>query len=260
MDFLTSLGRFISKHDLFPRGATVIVGVSGGADSLSLLHALNTLAAELDLRLHVAHLNHQLRGGEAQADADFVRDIARQWNLPGTIEARDVAGFARQQRLSLEEAARQARYGFLLEVALAQHSQTIAVAHHADDQAESVLMHFLRGSGLSGLRGMQPKMRIAELRIRNWDSAVRVPNSTLTDICLVRPLLEISRSVIDEYCQQHQLQPRVDATNADTTFFRNRLRHELLPTRKSDRSCAARQTSSPPSMRSCRRTPTTPGA
>ena len=98
MDFLTSLRRFISKHDLLPRGATVIVGVSGGADSLGLLHALNTLAPELDLRLHVAHLNHQLRGDEAQADADFVRDIAQQWNLPCTIEARDVAGFARQQQ------------------------------------------------------------------------------------------------------------------------------------------------------------------
>jgi tRNA(Ile)-lysidine synthase len=177
MDFLTSLRRFISKHDLLPRGSTVIVGVSGGVDSLGLLHALNTLAPELDLRLHVAHLNHQLRGAEAQADADFVRAIAQQWDLPRTIEARDVAEFARHHKLSPEEAARQVRYGFLLEVALAQHSEAIAVAHNADDQAESVLMHFLRGSGLSGLRGMLPKMRIAELRIRNWDSAspVRLP-------------------------------------------------------------------------------------
>jgi tRNA(Ile)-lysidine synthase len=221
MDFLTNLHRFITRHDLLPRGSPVIVGVSGGADSLCLLHALHALAPDHEWRLHVAHLNHQLRGDEAQADADFVRDIAQHWSLPYTIESRDVAAFARHDKLSLEEAARQVRYGLLLEVAQAQHSEVIAVAHNADDQTESVLMHLLRGSGLAGLRGMLPKMRIAELRIAN---------STLTDIFLVRPLLEIPRSAIDEYCQQHDLHPRVDATNADTTYFRNRLRHELLPT------------------------------
>jgi tRNA(Ile)-lysidine synthase len=229
MDFLTSLRRFILKHDLLSRGATVVVGVSGGADSLSLLHALNVLAPEFDLRLHVAHLNHQLRGDEAQADADFVRDIAQQWSLPCTIEARNVAEAARQHKLSLEEAARQVRYGFLLEVALAQRSEAIAVAHNADDQAESVLMHFLRGSGLPGLRGMLPRMRIVELRIRNWDSAFRIPHSALKDVFLIRPFLETPRSAIEEYCQQQHLQPRVDATNADAAYFRNRLRHELLP-------------------------------
>ncbi len=248
MDFLTSLRRFLSKHELLPRGlsgapgalhAPIIVGVSGGADSLCLLHALNTLAPEFDWQLHVAHLNHQLRGEEAQADADFVRDLARQWNLPYTIEARDVAAFARRQKLSIEEAARQVRYGFLLEVALTQHSDTIAVAHNADDQAESVLMHFLRGSGLSGLRGMQPKMLITDLRLIIQHSttpalhAARQRGASVSNqqfkIHLVRPLLDTPRAAIDEYCRQHDLHPRLDATNADTTYFRNRLRHELLP-------------------------------
>ncbi len=230
MDFLTDLRRFITRYDLLPRGSLVIIGVSGGADSLCLLHALHALASDNEWRLHVAHLNHQLRGEEAQADADFVRDIARHWNLPGTIESRDVAAFARHHKLSLEEAARQVRYGFLLEVAQTQHSDVITVAHNADDQTESVLMHLLRGSGLAGLRGMLPKMRMAELRIRNEHSAFRIPHSALTDIFLVRPLLDIPRSAIEDYCQQHDLQPRVDATNADTTYFRNRLRHDLLPT------------------------------
>jgi tRNA(Ile)-lysidine synthetase-like protein len=143
--------------------------------------------------------------------------------LAYTIEARDVPVCPSAQ-LSLEEAARQVRYGFLLEVALAQHSETIAVAHNADDQAESVLMHFLRGSGLSGLRGMLPKMHLEEYRLQQPESDVQHLESK---IYLVRPFLETPRSAIEVYCQQHHLQPRVDATNADTTYFRNRLRHEL---------------------------------
>ena len=228
MDFLTSLRRFLFKHDLLPRSSTIIVGVSGGADSLCLLHALKTLTPEFDWQLHVAHLNHQLRGAEAQADADFVRDVAQQWDLPRTIDSRDVHDFARDHKLSLEEAARQVRYGFLREVALAQHSETIAVAHNADDQAESVLMHFLRGSGLSGLRGMLPKMHLEEYRISPPTSNVQFPREA-SNIYLVRPLLETPRSAIEEYCRQRDLHPRIDATNADTTYFRNRLRHELLP-------------------------------
>ena len=232
MNFLTSLRQTITRHDLLPRDATgaldapVVVGVSGGADSLSLLHALHALAPEFNLRLHVAHLDHQLRGTASQADADFVRGIAEQWGLPYTIESRDVHGFARHHKLSLEEAARQVRYSFLLEVALAQGSDTIAVAHNADDQTETVLMHFLRGSGLSGLRGMLPKMGLEEYRMLNTESRIQNPESR---IWLVRPLLDTPRAAIDEYCAQHNLQPRVDATNANTTYFRNRLRHDLLP-------------------------------
>lgn len=226
MDFLTTLRRFLSRHPLLLRGSTVVVGVSGGADSLCLLHALKALAPEFEWQLHVAHLNHQLRGAEAQADAAFVRSTAQQWNLPWTIEAHDVAAFARQQKLSLEEAARQVRYGFLLEVALAQQSSTVAVAHNADDQAESVLMHFLRGSGLSGLRGMQPKMLLEEYRLQKPQAGNLEPQAK---IHLVRPLLEVPRVEIEAYCAAHELQPRIDATNTDTTYFRNRLRHELLP-------------------------------
>ncbi len=222
MDILAAIRRAIAKHDLLERDSTVIVGVSGGADSVCLLHALVALAPEYDLRLHVAHLDHQLRGDAARADADFVHDLAREWNLPCTIESRDVAAFARDHKLSIEEAARQVRYAFLCEVALTNDSETIAVAHNADDQTESVLMHFLRGSGLAGLRGMLPKTKMLE--VGSWKL-----ESALKDLHLVRPLLDVPRADIEAYCAQHNLPFRTDATNADTTYFRNRLRHELLP-------------------------------
>ncbi len=242
MNLSTQLRRFSLQHQLLPPHGTIVVGVSGGADSLCLLHVLKALSPEFDLRLHVAHLDHQLRGADSQADADFVRNIAQQWNLPCTIDSRDVHSFAHHYKLSLEEAARQVRYSFLLEVALAQRSATIAVAHHADDQTETVLMHFLRGSGLAGLRGMLPKMLISDLRLltpalhpqrgasvdRSTKQQSAIHNQQ-SKIYLVRPLLDTPRAAIDEYCQQHHLQPRIDATNADTTYFRNRLRHDLLP-------------------------------
>ncbi len=229
MNLITPLRRYILKHQLLPHPGPIVVGVSGGADSLCLLHALKTLSPEFGLRLHVAHLDHQLRGADSQADANFVRELAQRWNLPHTIASRDVHGFAHHYKLSLEEAARQVRYSFLLEVALAQQSDTIAVAHHADDQTETVLMHFLRGSGLAGLRGMLPKMRIAELRMQNEDFITSIPLAELKDIFVIRPLLEIPRSAIEAYCLEQGLTPRLDASNADTTYFRNRLRHELLP-------------------------------
>lgn len=229
MNLLDQMRRAIARHDLLDRGSTVVVGVSGGADSVCLLHALLTLTPEYDLRLHVAHLDHQLRGEAGRADADFVRDLAQRWGLPHSIGSRDVAAFARDYKLSLEEAARQVRYEFLIEVALAQGSETIAVAHHADDQTESVLMHFLRGSGLAGLRGMQPKLRLNDFRgLRRSDhSAISAGQAK---IHLIRPLLDVPRAAVEAYCQAHELAFRTDATNADTTYFRNRLRHELLPT------------------------------
>ena len=226
MNLLDTVRHSINKHDLINPGSIVIVGVSGGPDSLCLLHVLNLLAPEYNFHLHVAHLNHQLRGSEADSDAGFVQSLAEQWKLPFTIESRDVAAFARENKLSIEEAARQVRYGFFIEVAMRQHSDTIAVAHNADDQTESVLMHFLRGSGLGGLRGMLPKTRLEEYRLQTPEE---IAQHTKRRLYLIRPLLEVPREAIEEYCQQHNLQPRMDASNADTTYFRNRLRHEMLP-------------------------------
>lgn len=216
----------IEQNHLLSPGDAVVVGVSGGPDSLCLLHLLLRLSEEYDLRLHVAHLNHQLRGAEADADAAFVTRLATEWGLPATIESRDVPALAQERKLAIEEAARQARYGFLGRVARAVGARKIAVGHNADDQVETVCMHWLRGSGLAGLRGMQAVSRLEELRLDGEDVE---PGGTEDELRLIRPLLEVPRVDIEAYCAAHGLQPRFDRSNLDTTYYRNRLRHELLP-------------------------------
>ena len=154
----------IVRHRLAVPGEMVVVGVSGGPDSLCLLHVLRRLSSELPLNLHVAHLNHQMRGEEADADAAFVARLGAEWSLPVTIESTDVPALARAEKLALEEAARRARYAFLARVAGQASARIIAVAHNADDQTETVLMHWLRGSGLAGPRGMLPSTPLGDLR------------------------------------------------------------------------------------------------
>jgi tRNA(Ile)-lysidine synthase len=217
---------FCQKNSLLASQDKVVIGVSGGPDSLCLLDVLETLRLSFDLTLTIAHLNHQLRGPDSQADADFVREVATQRRLPIFVETRDVAAIAAKRKQSIEEAARQIRYAFLWRVAREVNANKIAVGHHADDQVETVLMHFLRGAGLAGLRGMLPVMEIAGLRLHPDDISA---SSSLASPQLIRPLLETSRSEIEAYCRAHQLAPRQDYSNQDTIFFRNRLRHELIP-------------------------------
>lgn len=221
----------IERHRLVVTGDKVVVGVSGGPDSVCMLHILRELSPDLSLSLHVAHLNHLMRGEDADADAAFVARLARDWDLPATIESADVSAFARTHKLALEEAARRVRYAFLAQVAVQIGARTIAVAHNADDQTETVLMHWLRGSGLAGLRGMLPSTPMGDLRfeIRDWRWGPQYPIPNTQSLVLTRPLLEISRADIEAYCARHNLQPRFDRSNLDTTYFRNRLRHELIP-------------------------------
>jgi tRNA(Ile)-lysidine synthase len=229
----------INRHGLFPRGGTVVVGVSGGPDSLCLLHVLRALAPEYGIALHVAHLNHLLRDTDSDQDAAFVAQLAAEWDLPCAIEARDVAAYAAENRLAFEEAARQMRYGFLVEVAQRVGSDTIAVAHHADDQAESVLMHVIRGSGIAGLRGMRPESRVGDMRLadtrpqtadgRPQTSDLPPCGRLISDLRLIRPLLYVTRADIEAYCVANNLHPRFDVSNLDQTYFRNWLRHTVLP-------------------------------
>jgi tRNA(Ile)-lysidine synthetase-like protein len=242
---LNRVRRAIQRHHLLVPGETVVVGVSGGPDSLCLLHVLRELSPELSLSLHVAHLNHHIRGEDADADAAFVAALAASWGLPATLGAADVPAFARAHKLAPEEAARRARYAFLARVAEQVGARTIAVAHNADDQTETVLMHWLRGSGLAGLRGMLPATQLEEMRLEigswkmedgSWKleapsptSSFQPPTSNLKSLILIRPLLDIPRADVEAYCAAHSLQPRFDRSNLDTTYYRNRLRHDLLP-------------------------------
>jgi len=198
---------FIEQHSLLPASGTVVVAFSGGADSLCLLHLLYTLCGAgkryPGVSLHVAHLNHQLRGKASEQEASTVAQLAEAWGLPCTIGSVDVPALARQERRSLEDAARTARYRFLREVV---QGQPIAIAHHQDDQVETLLLHWIRGGGIASMVGLQPRQH---------------------DI--IRPLLSVTHVETLAYCEQHGLQPLEDASNSDTRFYRNRIRHDLLP-------------------------------
>lgn len=191
------------------RDCPVVVGVSGGPDSLCLLDLLQRAGYPLV----VAHFDHGLRP-ESAADARQVQALAEARGLPCEVGAADVSGHARSARLSLEAAARKLRYQFLFGVARARDAQAVAVGHTADDQAETVLLHLLRGSGLDGLAGMAPRTLLPE-----FDE--RIP--------LVRPLLTWPRSATEQYCRERGLQPLVDQSNWSRAHLRNRVRHDLLP-------------------------------
>lgn len=205
----------IRKHSLFHPGDTVVVAVSGGPDSVCLLHLLYRFQDELGIGLHVAHLDHSLRGAESQADADYVAHLAHELNIPITLFRADVALYRHKERLSLEEAAREVRYAFLAGVAEEVGASAVALGHTRDDQAETVLLHVLRGCGVEGLAGLRPRSKI--------------PVYCAQDCPLVRPLLRVSREETRLYCQEQGLEAREDATNLSTRYLRNRIRLELLP-------------------------------
>ena len=196
------------RRSLFTPGDRVLVAVSGGPDSLSLLHALSHAREALGLAaLEAAHLDHGLRGAESAAEALWVRDWCTERSIPCHLGKADTAAVAKSRQCSTQEAARQVRYDFLDSTAAALGSHRIATGHNQDDQAETVLLNILRGTGLSGLRGI-PETRGL----------------------YIRPLLDTSRSEIEAYCLQHGLEPRRDPSNFQTDHYtRNRVRLELLP-------------------------------
>lgn len=198
------------SQDLLPPGAHILVAVSGGADSMALLHALHAGAKCSRWRLTVAHLHHGLRGKAADADSDFVRDTAAGLKLPCIVGRARVATLARRRHVSIEMAGRAARYAFLARAARRAKADVIATAHTANDQAETVLLKLLRGAGRAGLSGIPAESRLHGCRV-------------------VRPLLDCSRDAIVSYLRAVSFPWREDISNADRAMLRNRVRHELLP-------------------------------
>jgi tRNA(Ile)-lysidine synthase len=208
---------YVARNKLIPDGATVLVTVSGGPDSVCLLHLLVKLRKDLGIKkLHVAHLNHKLRGAESDDDAWYVISLCQRLKIPSTIDTRDVNAYHKLKRITVEEAARELRYSFFSQVLSSIKADCVATAHTRDDHIETILMHIIRGTGIDGLRGLQPKSILSF-------------KEGLPPITLIRPLLEVSKQDTVKYCRRFRLAPRVDSTNKSIEFFRNRIRLKLLP-------------------------------
>ncbi|NLK00419.1 MAG: tRNA lysidine(34) synthetase TilS [Clostridia bacterium] len=204
---IAKVKRTIQKYEMLQSGDRVILAVSGGPDSVVMAQILYLLKDDLGISLHIAHLNHRFRGKEAEEDARFVERLAQSLNLDYTSGSKNVPDFIDSRGLSAEEGARIVRYQFLNHVAKTVGAEKIALGHNANDQAETVMLHFLRGTGLRGLGGMKP-----------------------TRGKIIRPLLEIKRREIESYCEENRLEYRIDSTNREFIYRRNKIRHQLLPT------------------------------
>src|SRR5436190_5104528 len=197
----------IRRHRMLDAGDAIVVAVSGGPDSVALLHLLLDLRADLDLRLTIGHLDHGLRGEASRADRVFVEELAARRGLPCFARAASALDLARAERRSPEEAGRILRRRFLREVAEETGSRRVGFGHHRDDQAETVLLALARGAGRGGLSGIRP----------------------ISEGLFVRPLLELSREEILVYLSRRGIAFRQDASNDDRRFPRNRVRHDLMP-------------------------------
>lgn len=195
----------------FKRGETVLVGFSGGPDSVCLLHFLHYLSGKKHFELVAVHVNHGLRGAAAEADARFCRDLCRQIGVPLLTYKKAVRALAKKLDLSLEHAARKARYEAFVQAAKKTGASKIALGHHLDDQAETVLLNLLRGTRVEGLCGIPLRRALS----KNTE--------------IVRPLLCVTRAEVEEYIKVNQLSFVTDQTNCDEAYTRNWIRRQLLP-------------------------------
>lgn len=210
MDLVTRVENQIESEQLLRPGDSIIVAVSGGPDSVALLHLLFVLSGRWGWTLTVAHVDHRFRGEESAREAEFVKELASRFGLRSDIVQLDVPRHIQETGKNAQVAARELRYGFLHQAAAESGAGRIALAHHADDQAETMLMRLLRGTGPSGLTGIP---------IRRMEHNVE----------LVRPLLRIYKSELLEYCHAHDLAYCTDSSNKDTKYTRNEIRLEVLP-------------------------------
>lgn len=196
----------ILKNELIKYGDTIVIGVSGGPDSITLLHLLQSFKKELGIKIIVCHINHMLRE-EAIEDEEYVKEYCIKENIPYYIKRESVQEVAKKQKIGTEEAGRKIRYSFFEEIAKKYNANKIATAHTANDNAETVLLNILRGTGVFGLRGIDP--------IRNER--------------YIHPLIECTRKEIEEYCVENNLEAKIDKTNAQNIYTRNKVRNSLIP-------------------------------
>lgn len=217
LKILPTLPHFTSDR---PEFRTLLVAVSGGRDSMALIHALHAIRETLDLKLVVCTIDHGIRGEEAVADTQFVADWCTAHNILCEIRTADVPAQAAMFDHNLEHTARVVRYGLLAKVAEQHNAVYILTAHHADDNAETVLLHLFRGAALSGLGGMGAMLSMIE----HFGYSAFV-NDYEFEVYLVRPLLDVTRTDVEEYIVEHAIPYRDDSTNLDLSYSRNRLRH-----------------------------------
>lgn len=196
----------IKKYNLIEKGDNIVIGVSGGPDSICLLHILYSLKEKLDFNIVVAHINHMLRK-EADMETEYVKEFCKNLNIQCFVKKEDIEKKSKKEKIGTEEAGRNVRYEFFEEVLKKVGANKIATAHNSNDKAETVVMNILRGSGISGLKGIE---------------AIR-------DGKYIRPLIETERTEIEAYCEEHNLNPKFDKTNKENIYKRNKIRNELIP-------------------------------
>ncbi|MCK4998268.1 MAG: tRNA lysidine(34) synthetase TilS [Anaerohalosphaera sp.] len=218
--FETKLAEFITAASLFQPHRNILIALSGGADSIALTFALHRLNAQkiIDINLHIAHINHNLRGPDALADQNYVLDFAASLNIPTSVISVDTTSHAKDNSLSIETAGRNLRIAAFKQLADKFNCTAVATAHHKNDNAETIIHRLLRGTAYTGLAGIWPKKQFA-------------PNLTF-----IRPLLCTTRAEIIDYCKRNDLNFRHDHTNDQLDFTRNRIRHQLLPHLQDDSS------------------------
>ena len=196
----------IKKYNLIENGDKIVLGVSGGPDSITMLDILRQLREELEFEIVVAHINHMIRE-EAIEDEKYVQEYCKKNNIECYIKRIDVEKIANTKKIGTEEAGRKVRYEFFEEILQKTCSNKIGIAHNKNDKIETIIMHILRGSGISGLKGIEPKR----------------------DNKYIRPLIECERSEIEQYCEENKLEPRIDKTNFENEYTRNKIRNIVIP-------------------------------
>ena len=196
----------IKKYNLIKNGDSIVIGVSGGPDSICLLHILNALKQELNFKIYVAHINHMIRE-EADLETEYVKEFCNKIEVECFVKRIDVVKIATELKKGTEETGRQVRYDFFNEILEKTNSNKIATAHNNNDKAETIIMNILRGSGTTGLKGIEP----------------------IRDNKFIRPLIDITREEIEEYCINNNLNPKIDKSNNENIYTRNKIRNVVIP-------------------------------